>query len=57
MNELIETLFYNFLETTNDETDDDDVMVDVGTLRTGFYAGFAAAQKVQYVKLRYALRV
>lgn len=59
MNELTETLFYNFLTTESKELDalyESRDALDIETLRAGFYAGYAAAQKVQRAKIRLAMQ-
>ena len=58
MNELIETMFYDFLTGSKEVTElyESREALDVEAMRAAFYAGYAAAQKVQRVKVLYALR-
>lgn len=56
-NETCEVLFHLFLTTPSDELEalyGDGEAVDVESLRAGFNAGYAAAQKVQQAKIRLA---
>lgn len=58
MNELIETMFYDFLTDSKEVTElyESRETLDVEAMRAAFYAGYAAAQKVQRVKVLHALR-
>lgn len=58
MNELIETMLYDFLTDSKEVTElyESREALDVEAMRAAFYAGYAAAQKVQRVKVLHALR-
>ena len=58
MNELIETMFYEFLTDSEDAKNlyDTREALDVDAMRTAFYAGYEAAEKVQRVRILHAMR-
>lgn len=58
MNELTETMLYDFLTDSEEVTalyESRDAL-DVDAMRAAFYAGYAAAEKVQRVKILHAMR-